>query len=215
MKKQQTNKKIILASGSKKRLEVLEKMLIKPDYIITTNVPEPLIKKEKPRDMSIRIVKAKADKAFKMVMSDKKIDKNSIIIVADTVQCRGNMILDKAETDDDVRKYMNIMNGRNARVYTTVCVIDVATNRRSIKTCEARLKIKYMQKDEIEFYVATKHGIGKAGGFSIGDFAGCFVEKIIGSYTTVLGLPSVYVYNTLRSFGYKFQIPKESKRINK
>ncbi len=203
------SKKIILASGSKKRLELLKKMLIKPDYVITTDVPEPLIKKEKPRDMSVRIAKAKADKALEIVLSNKKITKNSIIIVADTVQCRGNLILDKAKTDDDVRKYINTINGRNTRVYTTICIIDVATNKRSIKTYETRMKIKYMQKDEIEFYIATKHGIGKAGGFSISDFAGCFVEKIVGSYTAVVGLPTVYVYNVLRSFGYKFQIPNK------
>ena len=201
------NKKIILASGSVGRLGILRKMFVEPDYIIVPNVPEPVIKGEKPREMSIRVVKAKAEKALQMVMTDKDIDKNSIIIVGDTVACCGNMILDKAQNDDDVRKYLKKMNGRGTRIYSTTCIIDVATGRRSLKTAEARLKMKYLQPDEIEFYVKTKQGIGKAGGYSIGNFACCLFEKIIGEYTTIIGLPAVQVYNTLRSFGYKFKVP--------
>ena len=68
------NKKIILASGSVGRLGILRKMFIEPDYIIVPNVPEPVIKGEKPREMSIRVVKAKAEKALQMVMTDKDID---------------------------------------------------------------------------------------------------------------------------------------------
>ena len=201
------NKKIILASGSVGRLGILRKMFVEPDYIIVPNVPEPVIKGEKPREMSIRVVKAKAEKALQMVMMDEDIDKNSIIIVGDTVACCGNMILDKAQNDDDVRKYLKKMNGRGTRKYSTTCIIDVATGRRSLKTAEARLKMKYLQPDEIEFYVKTKQGIGKAGGYSIGNFACCLFEKIIGEYTTIIGLPAVQVYNTLRSFGYKFKVP--------
>ena len=201
------NKKIILASGSVGRLGILRKMFVEPDYIIVPNVPEPVIKGEKPREMSIRVVKAKAEKALQMVMMDEDIDKNSIIIVGDTVACCGNMILDKAQNDDDVRKYLKKMNGRGTRIYSTTCIIDVATGRRSLKTAEARLKMKYLQPDEIEFYVKTKQGIGKAGGYSIGNFACCLFEKIIGEYTTIIGLPAVQVYNTLRSFGYKFKVP--------
>lgn len=201
------NKKIILASGSVGRLGILRKMFIEPDYIIVPNVPEPVIKGEKPREMSIRVVKAKAEKALQMAMMNEDIDKNSIIIVGDTVACCGNMILDKAQNDDDVRKYLKKMNGRGTRIYSTTCIIDVATGRRSLKTAEARLKMKYLQPDEIEFYVKTKQGIGKAGGYSIGNFACCLFEKIIGEYTTIIGLPAVQVYNTLRSFGYKFKVP--------
>ena len=176
------NKKIILASGSVGRLGILRKMFIEPDYIIVPNVPEPVIKGEKPREMSIRVVKAKSEKALQMVMMNEDIDKNSIIIVGDTVACCGNMILDKAQNDDDVRKYLKKMNGRGTRIYSTTCIIDVATGRRSLKTAEARLKMKYLQPDEIEFYVKTKQGIGKAGGYSIGNFACCLFEKIIGEY---------------------------------
>lgn len=206
------NKKIILASGSPSRLEILSKMFIKPDYVIVPNVPEPMIKGEKPREMSIRVVKAKAEKALQMVAENEKIDKNSILIACDTVACCGNMILDKAQSDEDVRKYLKKMNGHGTRVYSTTCIIDILTGRRSLKTAETRLKMKYLQPDEIEFYVATKQGIGKAGGYSIGNFACCLFEKIIGEYTTVIGLPAVQVYNTLRSFGYKFKIPEENNK---
>ena len=199
------NKKIILASSSKGRLDILKKMLITPDYIIVPNVPEPLIKGEKPREMSIRVAKSKAEKALKMVIEDSNIDKNSIIIVGDTVACCGNMILDKAQNDDDVRKYLNKINGRGSRIFSTSCVIDVATGKKSLKTAEARLRMKYMQPDEIEFYIKTKQGIGKAGGYGIGDFACCLIEKIVGSHTTIIGLNATNIYNSLRSFGYKFK----------
>ena len=199
------NKKIILASGSKSRLEILNNMLIVPDYIIVPNVPEPVIKGEIPRDMSIRIAKAKAQKALQMVQNDNSIDKNSIIIVGDTVACCGRQILDKAKTDDDVRNYLNKINGRNSKIYSSVYIIDVVTNRFALKTAEARLKIKHLQQEEIEFYVSTKQGIGKAGGYAISGFASCLVEKIVGSHTTIIGLPAIQVYNVLKSFGYKFR----------
>ncbi len=205
------NKKIILASGSAGRLNVLRKMLIEPDYIIVPNVPEPMIKKEKPREMSIRVTKAKAQKAIEMIKNDNNIDKNSILIVGDTVACCGNMILDKAKNDDDVRRYLQKMNGHGTRIYSTTYIVDISTGKFSLKTSEARLKTRYLQPDEIEFYIATKQGIGKAGGYSIEGFACCLFEKIIGEYTTVIGLPAVHVYNTLRSFGYKFKIKKDNK----
>ena len=200
------DKKIILASGSKGRLEILKKMFIIPDYIIIPNVPEPLIKGEKPRDMSIRVTNEKYKKALDMVQKNDKIDKNSILIVGDTVACCGNIILDKATTDDDVRKYLNKMNNRNSRIYSSVCIFDIATGRKAFKTAEARLKMKRLQNDEIDFYVKTKQGIGAAGGYTIGNFACCLFEKIVGSYTTIIGLPAPFVYNTLRTFGYKFKI---------
>ena len=198
------NKKIILASGSSGRLAILRNMLIEPDFIIVPNVPEPVIKGEKPRQMSIRLATAKMNKAIEMVNNNKNIDKNSILISGDTVACCGNRVLDKAETDDDVRKYLNIMNGHNSRIFSTVCIVDLPTGRRSIKTVETRLKLKYLQQDEIDFLVSTHQGIGKAGGYSLSGFACCLFEKIIGSYTNIIGLPAPQVYNALRSFGYKF-----------
>lgn len=200
------NKPIILASGSQGRLDILKKMFIIPDFIIKTDVPEPIIKGEKPRDMSIRLAKAKFEKALEIVKNDSKYPANSILITADTVACCGRMVLDKALTDDDVRRYLNKIKGRGSRIYTTTCICDIETGRTSIKTAEARLKMKYLQPDEIEFYIKTKQGIGKAGGYGIGDFACCLFEKIIGEYTTIIGLPAVQVYNTLRSFGYKFEV---------
>lgn len=200
------NKKIILASGSKGRLKILRKMLIEPDYIIVPNVPEPLIKGEKPKQMSIRVVKDKTKKALQMIENDKNIDKNSILIVGDTVSCIGNRILDKAQNEDDVRKYINMMNGKNSRIYSTICIIDLLTQKRCLKTVETRVKLKYLQQDEIEFLIKTQQGVGCAGGFSIDDFACCLFEKIVGSYTNIIGLPATQVYNALRSFGYKFTI---------
>ena len=73
------NKKIILASGSVGRLVILRKMFVEPDYIIVPNVPEPVIKGEKPREMSIRVVKAKAEKALQMVKQGKIKDSKTVI----------------------------------------------------------------------------------------------------------------------------------------
>lgn len=202
-----TNKKIILASGSEWRRKILQNMFIIPDYVITPNVPEPIIQGEKPRQMSIRLAIAKMKKGLEMVNDDSSFDKNSILIAGDTVACIGNRVLDKALTDDDVRRYINIMNGKNSRIYSTVCIVDIPSGRKSIKTVETRLKLKYLQPDEIDFIIATKQGIGKAGGYSLAGFACCLFEKIVGSYTNVLGLPAPQVYNALRSFGYHFSVP--------
>ena len=55
-------------------------------------------------------------------------------------------------------------------------------------------------------------GIGKAGGYSIGGFACCLFDKVVGSYTAILGLDAPHVYNALRSFGYRFQ--KKEKQVS-
>ena len=172
-----TNKKIILASGSEWRRKILQNMFIIPDYVITPNVPEPIIQGEKPRQMSIRLAIAKMKKGLEMVNDDSSVDKNSILIAGDTVACIGNRVLDKALTDDDVRRYINIMNGKNSRIYSTVCIVDIPSGRKSIKTVETRLKLKYLQPDEIDFIIATKQGIGKAGGYSLAGFASCLFER--------------------------------------
>jgi septum formation protein len=191
-------KQLILASSSEGRLTMLKKIGIIPDRIIVPDINESHIKKETPKNLSRRLAK---EKAFKVLDGEQDMT-DSLILSGDTVCCRGRIILEKASNDYDVRRYLELTSNKMARIYSSFCLVDCKTKHFVLKTVETRIKMKKITKEEMDFYVTLGEGVGKAGGYTICGFAECFVEKIIGSYSNVIGLPLTQVNNALRSFGY-------------
>ena len=176
---------IILGSSSPARLEILNRIGIIPNLVISPNIEEKQLKKEKPKNLSIRLAKEKGLKVAESYQDD-------IIISADTVVCVGRQIIDKCLTSQDVAAAMNLLSGRSHRVYTSVCITFKGKQR--YKTTETRIKFKRLTQKEISDFVNTKEGIGKSGGYTIGGFAESFILQVVGSVSGVLGLPS---YETL------------------
>jgi septum formation protein len=199
-------KRLVLASSSKGRLSVLKKLHITPDEILSPDVDESHLKKEKPRDLSIRLAKIKAFEVLRLLKQRdnfNEIKNNTLILAGDTVACRGLIILEKAANDADVERYLRLLSDRNCRVYSSFCIIDVANENFVLKTVETRIKVKKLSENEIKLYVNMQEGIGKAGGFTVDGFGESFVQQMVGSYSNVIGLPSLQVSNCLKSFGYK------------
>jgi septum formation protein len=185
---------LILASSSQRRRDLLLQVGITPDKIISADIDETPLKKEMPRNYALRLAKEKALKVYAANMG-------SFIIAADTVVFCGRTILPKAESEDDVRKCLQKLSGRAHMVVTAVCVIN-PEGKQSLKYASARVISKRLLPSEIEAYVKSGDGVGKAGGYAIQGFAGSFVKTINGSYSAIVGLPLFETVNMLTGLGY-------------
>ena len=96
---------------------------------------------------------------------------------------------------------MQYLSGRAHRVLTGVCLL-LPDDRVRIKIVDTRVRFKHLTKSEIEAYIASREWRGKAGGYAIQGLAGAFVQRIVGSYTNVVGLPLTEVTGLLLAEGF-------------
>lgn len=176
---------LILASASPRRRDLLAQIGIVPDEIAAADLDESPKPNETPRLLAQRLAVEKA-RAVAAARPD------AFVLAADTVVCVGRRVLDKAHSDDDVRACLDLMSGRGHRVYTGIALV-APGGRVSSRTIETRLTLKALTDKDIADYLACGEGIGKAGGYALQGRAGAFVTNLVGSYTSVIGLP---VYET-------------------
>ena len=186
--------KLILASASPRRLDLLAQIGIVPDKVMPADINEDPIAGELPKGHALRLAREKAIK----VASE---NPDAIILAADTVVGVGRRILPKTETIDEARKCLELMSGRGHRVYTGVAVIK-ANGELTSRVVETRLKMKRLSNDELTQYLDSGEWQGKAGGYGIQGRAGAFISHLIGSYTNVVGLPLFETRNLLTGAGY-------------
>lgn len=184
---------ILLASGSERRKQLLNLIGIPADQYFSPEIDETPLKNELPRQLAVRLAKAKAELAASTYPGH-------IVIAADNVVACGRRILDKAETDEEVRTHLTLLSGRKNTVYTAL-VIYHPSGKKSIKLVETKVVFKRLTAQEIEFYIRTKEGVGKAGGYAIQGIASQYIKKIQGSYHAVMGLPVHEVYQVLTGWG--------------
>src|SRR5881394_696363 len=188
--------KLVLASGSPRRLALLNQAGIEPDSLQPTEVDEIPIKGELPRALANRLAREKAQVALASVKIDEEL-RGSYILAADTVVAVGRRIMPKAEMLEDAAACLRLLSGRNHRVYTGICLVtpNEAFRQRLVET---RVRFKRLSTEDLEAYLASGEWRGKAGGYAIQGLAGTFVVKLVGSYTNVVGLP---LYESLSLLG--------------
>lgn len=184
---------IILASSSERRKQLLSLIGVTVDQYVSPEVDETPLKDELPRQLALRLAKEKALAAASEYP-------NHIIIAADNVVAVGRRILDKAESDDDVKRYLTLLSGRKNTVYTALA-IQHPSGKQSLKLVETNVNFKRLTSQEIESYIQTGEGIGKAGGYAIQGIASKYIKTIHGSYHAVMGLPVHEVYQVLSGWG--------------
>jgi len=189
--------KLVLASKSLRRISLLEQIGVFPDLIEDSNVNE-FIDDSKilPKQRAILLARRKAEAVYEIT----KI-KNSIILAADTIVAVGRRIVEKPNHEDDAVEALKLLSGRNHRVYTAVCLRD-QNGRYISRLVETRIKFKRLSEEEFVSYIQSKEWYDKAGGYAIQGIAGSFVIKIIGSYSSVVGLPLYQTSNLLNGVGY-------------
>jgi len=192
--------KLVLASGSPRRLALLQQAGIEPDALLPADVDETPLKSETPRELARRLARSKAEVARKTARNGEDL-RDAFIISADTVVSVGRRVLPKAEVVDEAAACLRLLSGRTHRVYTAVCVITPKDAIRE-RFVETRVRFKRLSRDELERYLASGEWRGKAGGYAIQGLAGTFVVKLVGSYTNVVGLPLYETVSLLDGEGF-------------
>jgi septum formation protein len=192
--------KLVLASGSPRRVTLINQAGIEPDALRPANVDETPKRGELPRACANRLARAKAEAAMQLVRDDEDL-KGAFILAADTVVAVGRRILPKAELLDEAAQCLRLLSGRNHRVHTAVCLVtpNEAFRQRLVET---RVRFKRLSEEDIEAYLASGEWRGKAGGYAAQGIAGSFIVKIVGSYSNVVGLPLYEATTLLGGEGY-------------
>ena len=198
--------KLILASKSPRRKDLLEQIGVFPDLIEDSNINESIDDpKILPKQKAIIIAKRKAEAVY-----EKSKIENSIILAADTIVAVGRRIVEKPNHEDDAVRALQLLSGRNHRVYTAICLRDQHGKYIS-RLVETRVKFKRLSDEEMGSYILSKEWYDKAGGYAIQGIAGSFVIKIIGSYSSVVGLPLYQTSNLLNGVGYDVKYRRKEK----
>lgn len=181
------SKRIVLASASPRRREILSQMGIEFD-VVPADIDEGSVHALFPKTLTKRLAKAKA--AAVNVQ-------NAAVIGADTVVVLGGRVYGKPHTQNNAVHMLEKLCGRWHTVYTGVCV------KRGGKTVcfavRSKVKLKTLAKEQIESYVADANPLDKAGAYGIQD--GRVVEKYRGSYTNIVGLPKEKLASVLAGMG--------------
>ncbi len=194
------NKQFILGSGSKRRLDLLNQIGVKPDLILSPDINEKVISNELPRNYSQRMSLEK-NKVFQQEYSQ------SIVLTADTVVSVGRRVLPKTMDVNTAEECLKLISGRRHKVYTSFTLYSPYKPLKT-KTIQSTIKFKRLHPDEIIYYLDSNEWEGKAGGYAIQGIAASFIKFISGSYSSVVGLPLAELYITLMSIGYKFKHDK-------
>ena len=192
--------KLVLASGSPRRVSLLNQAGIEPDGLRPTNVDETPKRGELPRACANRLARAKAETALDHLRDDEELQ-GAYILAADTVVAVGRRILPKAELLDEAAQCLRLLSGRNHRVHTSVCLVTPKEAYRQ-RLVETRVRFKRLSQDDIEAYLDSGEWRGKAGGYAAQGIAGSFIVKIVGSYSNVVGLPLYEVTTLLSGEGF-------------
>lgn len=188
-----TGLKLVLGSGSPRRLELLATLGVIPDDIRPPDIDETPIAAEKPRAYCQRIA---LQKAQALVLSE-----GEIALCADTTVALGRRILGKPADAGEAAQFLLSLAGRRHRVITAIAVKrgDKIWTRDVVTT----VKMKNLSDEELNAYLATNDWQGKAGGYAIQGPAGAFIPWIQGSYTGVMGLPVAEAAMMLKAAGYE------------
>jgi septum formation protein len=191
---------LILASSSPRRLMLLRQIGIVPDQVTSPDIDETPARDELPRPYAARMARAKAA----AVRSP-----DHLVLAADTVVAAGRRILPKAEGAEDVRACLTLLSGRRHRVMTALVLTSPNGSRAGGHTVERLVEsivtFNRLTNEQIERYIATREGEGKAGGYAINGQAASFIRFLSGSHSAVVGLPLFETAQLLRGCGW--QVP--------
>ena len=151
--------KLVLASGSPRRLSLLNQAGIEPDALRPADVDETPMRGELPRACANRLARAKAEAGLKSLQIDDDL-RGAYLLAADTVVAVGRRILPKAELVDEASQCLRLLSGRNHRVYTAVCLVTPKGSFRQ-RLVETRVRFKRLAEDDIQAYIGSGEWRGK------------------------------------------------------
>lgn len=186
--------RLILASQSPRRLDLLAQIGIVPDAVAPADVDESVHANELPRPHAKRLAEAKA-----RVIADANPD--AFVIGADTVVAVGRRILGKAEDTAQAHRHLSLLSGRRHHVFGGVCVI-APGGRALVRVIDTAVIFKSLSHEDVSRYIASDEWRDKAGAYGIQGRAGAFVRRLNGSYPNVVGLALFETANMLTGLGW-------------
>ena len=171
---------LVLASTSPRRRELLARIGVIPARIASPDIDETPLKAELPRDYVARLAKGKA------LAVERGADE--VVLAGDTTVAVGRRILEKPADEADLRRMLGLLSGRRHHVYSGLCVVGTDGKAR-VRVADTVVAFKVLSAAEIDWYVASGEGMGKAGGYAIQGRAETFVRFLSGSHSNVVGLP--------------------------
>ena len=189
--------RLILGSGSPRRLELLAQLGVVPDEVRAPDVDETPLKAELPRDYCRRITRAKAEAT--------RVGDGEVALCADTTVALGRRILAKPANAGEAAAFLYALSGRRHRVITAIAV--KSAGRILERDVVTAVKFKPLSDAEVNAYLATGDWQGKAGGYAIQGPAGAFIPWLQGSFSAVMGLPVYETAQLLQAAGYSLQSP--------
>ena len=186
--------RLVLASASPRRLDLLARIGVVPDAIDPADLNEDALKGELPRPHALRLACEKA-----AAVAARHPD--ALVLGADTVVAVGRRILPKVEDEATLRRCMALLSGRRHRVLTGVAVLLPGGELRS-RVVETMIAMKRLSVEEIDFYAGHGEWRGKAGGYALQGYGEVYVRHMAGSYSNVIGLPLGETRHLLKSAGF-------------
>lgn len=187
--------KLVLASASPRRLDLLAQIGIVPDQVLATDIDETPHRGELPADYARRMAYEKASAAGEFDLPE-----GAVVLTGDTVVARGRMILPKAEAEADARRCLDLLSGRRHRVLGGIA-LRLGDGRIVTRLVTSRVTMKRLTADEIDSYIGTGDWQGKAGGYAIQGPAAAFIRHIDGSYSNIVGFSLYDIAAMLRGNG--------------
>jgi septum formation protein len=186
--------KLILASASPRRLDLLARIGVVPDAVDPADIDEAVLPGELPRVHALRLAEEKA-----ALVATRHPD--ALVLAADTVVAVGRRILPKVEDEATLRQCMALLSGRRHRVMTGVALASPDGKIRT-RQVETMIAMKRLSDQEIDYYAGHGEWCGKAGGYALQGFGEVFVRHIAGSYSNVVGLPLAETRLMLKGAGF-------------
>ena len=193
--------RLVLASASPRRLDLLARIGLTPDEVLPAEIDETRQRGEQPGPLAKRLSRAKGMKIAEQVS-------DAWILSADTVVGVGRRILEKPVDDGEARRFLSLLSGRRHRVYGGVTLLSPA-GKVVTRLTTTSVTFKRLGKDEIDAYIASGEWQGKAGAYAIQGRAGALVKSINGSYFNVVGLPLYETVSLLRGSGFLMPEPTD------
>jgi len=187
-----TSPALVLASTSPRRRELLARIGVVPARIASPDIDETPRKGELPRDYVARLAEGKARAVERAP--------HEVVLAGDTTVAVGRRLLEKPVDEADLRRMLGLLSGRRHHVWSGICVVGTDGKAR-VRVVDTIVAFKALSAAEIDWYVESGEGMGKAGGYAIQGRAEVFVRFLSGSHSNVVGLPVFETGTLLASAG--------------
>ncbi|PPE67783.1 Maf family protein [Caldimonas caldifontis] len=196
---------IYLASQSPRRRQLLDQIGVRHDLLLPDDdedaeALEAVLPGEAPPDYVQRVTQAKLEAALARLK--RRRSPSAPVLCADTTVALGRRILGKPSDASEAREMLAALSGHEHRVLTAVAIGQ--GRRREMLLNVSRVRFAPVPPEQIEAYVASGEPMGKAGAYAIQSRAALWIERINGSYSSIMGLPLHETGLLLQRFGVRF-----------